>query len=152
MYTFCDALQLHRKPLVTSELIGPLCKIDPIYKEEEEAFKVCVVWLLHVCILLNLCLSLALAGDRQLAVCHWTPCRSGMRRPPWERREMRLPKEAMKMMGRRARTIRKERRKNNELHLNIVKYNIRTYVYVARSVQEPRYLEFAVYMSKLSVR
>lgn len=34
--------QLHRKPLVTNELVGPLCKIDPIYKEEEEAFKVCV--------------------------------------------------------------------------------------------------------------
>ena len=41
--TFSDALQLHRKPLVTNELLGPLCKIDPIYKEEEEAFRVCVV-------------------------------------------------------------------------------------------------------------
>lgn len=41
--TFSDTLQLHRKPLVTNELLGPLCKIDPIYKEEEEAFRVCVV-------------------------------------------------------------------------------------------------------------
>ncbi len=55
------------------------------------------------------------------------------------------------MMGRRARTIRKERRrKNKELHLNIVKYNIRMCVYVARSVQEPGYLEFVMYMSELS--
>ena len=85
----------------------------------------------YIRVLPNSCLSPAFAGSQQLAVCNWTPCRTGMRRPQWERRELRQPKEATKMMGRRARTIRKERRrKNNELHLNIVKYNIPTYVYV----------------------
>ena len=49
------------------------------------------------------------------------------------------------MMGRRARTIRKERRrKNNELHLNIVKYNIPTYVYVY--VYVARYVPGACYV------
>ncbi len=32
--------QLRRKPLTAAEFVGPLSKIDPIYKEEEEAFKV----------------------------------------------------------------------------------------------------------------
>ena len=32
--------QLHRRPLAASEFIPFLSKIDPIYKEEEEAFKV----------------------------------------------------------------------------------------------------------------
>eukprot|EP00111_Clytia_hemisphaerica_P004244 TCONS_00012119-protein len=32
--------QLTKKPLVASEFVGPLAKIEPIYKEEEEAFKV----------------------------------------------------------------------------------------------------------------
>lgn len=34
------APQLAKKPLTAMEFIGPLAKIDPIYKEEEEAFKV----------------------------------------------------------------------------------------------------------------
>ena len=32
--------QLHKRPLVASELIAPLSKIDPIYHEEEEEYKV----------------------------------------------------------------------------------------------------------------
>ena len=32
--------QLAKRPLVASEFIPPLARIDPIYKEEEEAFKV----------------------------------------------------------------------------------------------------------------
>jgi len=32
--------QLSKKPLVGSEFVGPLAKIEPIYKEEEEAFKI----------------------------------------------------------------------------------------------------------------
>ena len=36
-------LQLSRKPLVANEFIGPLSKIDPIYKDEEESYKVCLV-------------------------------------------------------------------------------------------------------------
>ena len=32
--------QLHKRPLVASELITPLAKIDPIYHEEEEEYKV----------------------------------------------------------------------------------------------------------------
>ena len=32
--------QLHRKPLTASEFIAPLSKIEPIYAEEEGAFKV----------------------------------------------------------------------------------------------------------------
>lgn len=31
--------QLSRKPLVANEFIGPLSKIDPIYKDEEESYK-----------------------------------------------------------------------------------------------------------------
>ena len=31
--------QLAKRPLVASEFIPPLARIDPIYKEEEEAFK-----------------------------------------------------------------------------------------------------------------
>ena len=31
---------LAKRPLVASEFIPPLARIDPIYKEEEEAFKV----------------------------------------------------------------------------------------------------------------
>ena len=34
------SLQLHRRPLTAAEFIAPLSKIDPIYKEEEEAYKV----------------------------------------------------------------------------------------------------------------
>ena len=34
------SLQLSKKPLVASEFIAMLSKLDPIYKEEEEAFKV----------------------------------------------------------------------------------------------------------------
>ena len=33
-------LQLRRKPLVASEFLTALSKIEPIYAEEEEAFKV----------------------------------------------------------------------------------------------------------------
>lgn len=33
--------QLAKKPLQAVEFIAPLARIDPIYKEEEEAFKVC---------------------------------------------------------------------------------------------------------------
>jgi len=36
----CTFSQLHKRPLVASELIAPLSKIDPIYHEEEEAYKV----------------------------------------------------------------------------------------------------------------
>lgn len=32
--------QLPKKPLTSVEFIAPLARIDPIYKEEEEAFKV----------------------------------------------------------------------------------------------------------------
>ena len=32
--------QLHRKPLTALEFVTPLARIDPIYKEEEEQFKV----------------------------------------------------------------------------------------------------------------
>lgn len=34
------ALQLSKKPLSAVEFVAPLARIDPIYKEEEEAFKV----------------------------------------------------------------------------------------------------------------
>ena len=33
-------MQLRRKPLTASEFLAPLSKIDPIYAEEEEQFKV----------------------------------------------------------------------------------------------------------------
>jgi hypothetical protein len=33
---------LSKKPLQSVEFIAPLARIDPIYKEEEEAFKVCL--------------------------------------------------------------------------------------------------------------
>lgn len=33
-------IQLRRKPLAASEFIAPLSKIEPIYAEEEEEFKV----------------------------------------------------------------------------------------------------------------
>ena len=36
-------MQLSKKPLTAAEFIPLLAKIDPIYKEEEEAFKVCCV-------------------------------------------------------------------------------------------------------------
>lgn len=32
---------LSKKPLTSVEFIAPLARIDPIYKEEEESFKVC---------------------------------------------------------------------------------------------------------------
>ena len=32
--------QLSKKPLAAVEFVAPLARIDPIYKEEEEAFKV----------------------------------------------------------------------------------------------------------------
>lgn len=35
-----DLLQQRRKPLTAAEFVTPLSKIDPIYKEEEEEFKV----------------------------------------------------------------------------------------------------------------
>ena len=35
--------QLSKKPLAAVEFVAPLARIDPIYKEEEEAFKVIVV-------------------------------------------------------------------------------------------------------------
>ena len=116
-----DMLQLHRKPLVTNEFIGPLCKIDPIYKEEEEAFKVCVTF--------AYCITQCLFHDG-----HWkctrdcTPCRIGMRRPQWERSELRLPKEVMKMMERRAKIRRKGRRRSNKLIQHATAYYIRVSV------------------------
>jgi hypothetical protein len=33
---------LSKKPLTSVEFIAPLARIDPIYKEEEESFKVCI--------------------------------------------------------------------------------------------------------------
>ena len=33
-------IQLNKKPLTAVEFVAPLAKIEPIYKEEEEAFKV----------------------------------------------------------------------------------------------------------------
>ena len=39
--------QLHKRPLVASELIAPLSKIDPIYHEEEEEYKVQIKRRLH---------------------------------------------------------------------------------------------------------
>ena len=33
-------VQLSKKPLTAVEFVAPLAKIEPIYKEEEEAFKV----------------------------------------------------------------------------------------------------------------
>ena len=35
--------QLSKKPLAAVEFVAPLARIDPIYKEEEEAFKVIVL-------------------------------------------------------------------------------------------------------------
>lgn len=35
--------QLSKKPLAAVEFVVPLARIDPIYKEEEEAFKVIVL-------------------------------------------------------------------------------------------------------------
>ena len=32
--------QLSKRPLLAVEFVAPLARIDPIYKEEEEAFKV----------------------------------------------------------------------------------------------------------------
>ena len=37
---FLFALQLSKRPLTSVEFVAPLARIDPIYKEEEEAFKV----------------------------------------------------------------------------------------------------------------
>ena len=36
--------QLSKKPLAAVEFVAPLARIDPIYKEEEEAFKVIVLY------------------------------------------------------------------------------------------------------------
>lgn len=36
-------LQLSRRPLLTSEFLGPLAKLDPVYQEEEESLKVRLV-------------------------------------------------------------------------------------------------------------
>ena len=33
-------LQLSKRPLLTSEFLGPLAKLDPVYREEEESLKV----------------------------------------------------------------------------------------------------------------
>ena len=33
-------IQLHRKPLTVAEFISPLSKINPIYQEEEQAYRV----------------------------------------------------------------------------------------------------------------
>ena len=33
-------MQLRRRPLTAAEFVAPLSKIDPIYKEEEEAYTV----------------------------------------------------------------------------------------------------------------
>ena len=35
-----SAFQLSKRPLLAVEFVAPLARIDPIYKEEEEAFKV----------------------------------------------------------------------------------------------------------------
>ena len=35
-------LQFRRRPLTAAEFIPPLSKIDPIYKEEEDTYKVSV--------------------------------------------------------------------------------------------------------------
>ena len=40
-------LQLSKKPLAAVEFVAPLARIDPIYKEEEEAFKVRISHLGH---------------------------------------------------------------------------------------------------------
>ena len=40
MLILCFVVQLTKKPLAALEFVAPLAKIDPIYKEEEEAFKV----------------------------------------------------------------------------------------------------------------
>ena len=37
---FFFLIQLNKKPLTAVEFVAPLAKIEPIYKEEEEAFKV----------------------------------------------------------------------------------------------------------------
>lgn len=36
-------LQLSKRPLLTSEFLGPLAKLDPVYREEEESLKV-MLW------------------------------------------------------------------------------------------------------------
>lgn len=50
MTTACESVlterrvnQLQKKPLQSLEFVAPLARIEPIYKEEEEAFKVCDV-------------------------------------------------------------------------------------------------------------
>ena len=35
-----STFQLSKRPLLAVEFVAPLARIDPIYKEEEEAFKV----------------------------------------------------------------------------------------------------------------
>ena len=41
IYNFCMYnVQFRRRPLTAAEFIAPLFKIDPIYKEEEEAYKI----------------------------------------------------------------------------------------------------------------
>ena len=56
----CHILQLSKKPLTAAEFIPPLAKIDPIYKEEEEAFKVPDLSITS--------LSFVIAGFRKLLV------------------------------------------------------------------------------------
>jgi len=41
--------QLTKKPLAGIEFIAPLARLDPIYKEEEEMFKVRLLSFLFVC-------------------------------------------------------------------------------------------------------
>lgn len=43
-------LQQARKPLTAAEFVAPLAKIDPVFKEEEEALKVhSLIFLLLIC-------------------------------------------------------------------------------------------------------
>ena len=38
--TNLSSIQLRKRPLTAGEFVAPLSKIDPIFKEEEEAYKV----------------------------------------------------------------------------------------------------------------
>lgn len=53
--------QLSKKPLLSTEFIGPLSRIDPVYTEEEEAFK--VSWLRPV--------GLSSSSERMVTLTGW---------------------------------------------------------------------------------
>jgi hypothetical protein len=100
---------LVKKPLSAPEFVPPLAKIDPIYKEEEEAFKVLSIKAysqdFHVC---RQKFPFLLFSDNRLGTRRHRWARSGSRRQ-WETKtETRKERKAVKVK----RAGKKERRKN----------------------------------------